>query len=162
MEGLSNLERACVERAQAAQDAMLARTLDWAAINSGSRNLAGLETVGRAIGDALAVLPGAVEWVDPATVEAVDATGRKYELPHGKHLRLTVRPDAPLQLLFTGHMDTVFPLDHAFQDMDHPVRRLRLKQLLRAQRRARQPVVSAPAFPSASRASLSSFPGVCE
>ena len=36
-------------------------------------------------------------------------------LPHGRHLRLTVRPDAPLQLLFTGHMDTVFPVDHAFQ-----------------------------------------------
>jgi glutamate carboxypeptidase len=116
MEGLSNLERACVEQAAGAQDAMLARTLAWAAINSGSRNLPGLETVGRAIGDALAALPGGVDWVDPTTVEAIDGTGKAYELPHGRHLRLTVRPDAPLQLLFTGHMDTVFPVDHAFQE----------------------------------------------
>jgi glutamate carboxypeptidase len=28
---------------------------------------------------------------------------------------LSVRPDAPLQLLFTGHMDTVFAVDHPFQ-----------------------------------------------
>jgi glutamate carboxypeptidase len=30
-------------------------------------------------------------------------------------LLVTVRPDAPVQLLFTGHMDTVFGLDHEFQ-----------------------------------------------
>jgi len=28
---------------------------------------------------------------------------------------LTVRPQAPLQLLFTGHYDTVFGADHPFQ-----------------------------------------------
>ena len=27
-----------------------------------------------------------------------------------------MRPTAPLQLLFTGHMDTVFDADHAFQE----------------------------------------------
>jgi glutamate carboxypeptidase len=30
---------------------------------------------------------------------------------------VTVRPDSPTQLLFTGHMDTVFPADHAFQQL---------------------------------------------
>jgi glutamate carboxypeptidase len=35
---------------------------------------------------------------------------------HGRHLRLTVRPTAPVQLLFTGHMDTVFAADHPFQE----------------------------------------------
>ena len=42
--------------------------------------------------------------------------GRKVQLRHGRHLHLTVRPTAPLQLLFTGHMDTVFAADHAFQE----------------------------------------------
>ena len=36
-------------------------------------------------------------------------------MQHGRHLHLTVRPTAPVQLLFTGHMDTVFGEDHAFQ-----------------------------------------------
>ena len=38
-----------------------------------------------------------------------------YEVAHGRNLHLTVRPDAPVQLLFTGHMDTVFGADHPFQ-----------------------------------------------
>jgi glutamate carboxypeptidase len=116
MAGLTTIERDCTERARAAQDAMLERTLAWAAINSGSRNLAGLETVGRAIGDALAALPGEIAWAEPAPVMAVDESGRAFELAHGRHLRLTVRPEAPVQLLLTGHMDTVFGPDHPFQD----------------------------------------------
>src|SRR5205085_8791984 len=49
-------------------------------------------------------------------VEAVDAGGRAVSVEHGRHLHLTVRPMAPVQLLFTGHMDTVFGVDHAFQE----------------------------------------------
>jgi glutamate carboxypeptidase len=41
--------------------------------------------------------------------------GRTIDVEHGRHLHLTVRPTAPVQLLFTGHMDTVFGADHAFQ-----------------------------------------------
>jgi glutamate carboxypeptidase len=115
MQGLTSIERECVERATAAQDEMLRRTLAWATINSGSRNLVGLASVGSAIGDALAALPGELRWVEPTPVEAIDEAGKIFELPHGRHLRLTVRPRAPLQLLFTGHMDTVFPADHPFQ-----------------------------------------------
>jgi len=37
-------------------------------------------------------------------------------MQHGQHLHLTVRPDAPIQLLLTGHMDTVFGVDHEFQE----------------------------------------------
>ena len=115
MEGLTSFERACVERALAAQGVMERRTREWAAINSGSRNLDGLATVGAVIGEALGGLPGTLAWVDPAPVEAVDSAGKRFDLAHGSHLRLTVRPDAATQLLFTGHMDTVFAADHPFQ-----------------------------------------------
>ena len=37
------------------------------------------------------------------------------KVEHGRHLHLTVRPTAPVQLLFTGHMDTVFELTSPFQ-----------------------------------------------
>jgi glutamate carboxypeptidase len=47
----------------------------------------------------------------------VDAAGTAHPLDHGRNLHLTVRPDAPVQLLFTGHMDTVFAADHPFQDV---------------------------------------------
>jgi len=115
MTGLTSQERDCVERAMAAQDAMLAQVEAWAAVNSGSRNLVGLAKVAGLIGDAFATLPGEMRLVDPAPVDAVDAMGRPYDLPHGQHLHLKVRPEAPLQILLTGHMDTVFPVDHPFQ-----------------------------------------------
>src|SRR3954452_2299724 len=52
----------------------------------------------------------------PATVTSVDSGGREVAVDHGRHLRLTVRPTAPVQLLLTGHMDTVYGPDHVFQE----------------------------------------------
>ena len=95
--------------------AMLRETCDWAAINSGTGNLAGLAEVAGQLADAFAVLPGKVELVEPAPVTAIDASGNAFEKPHGKHLVLRVRPEAERRLLLTGHMDTVFPVDHPFQ-----------------------------------------------
>jgi glutamate carboxypeptidase len=111
---LSSIEHAAVERAQA--EPMLDQVLAWSAVNSGSRNLQGLAAMAGLLGDAFSGLPGKLELLDPARVEAVDPAGKTIELPHGRNLRLTVRPDAPIQLLFTGHMDTVFALDHPFQE----------------------------------------------
>ncbi len=111
---LTTSERDAIERAGSAP--MLDQTLAWAAVNSGSRNLAGLETMAGLLADSFAALPGALTLVDPAPVEAVDAAGRAIDIAHGRHLHLRVRPEAPLQLLFTGHMDTVFAADHPFQD----------------------------------------------
>jgi glutamate carboxypeptidase len=110
---LSSRERDAVERAAA--EPMLDQVLGWASVNSGSRNLAGLERMAELLADAFAALPGVLRLEQPQAVEAVDADGRTIQLKHGRHLHLTVRPTAPVQLLFTGHMDTVFAADHAFQ-----------------------------------------------
>lgn len=110
---LSPAERETVERA--ASGPMLDQVLAWAAVNSGSRNLPGLEQVAGLLADAFSALPGEMGFEDPSPVEAVDAAGRTGNVDHGKHLHVTVRPDAPVQLLFTGHMDTVFGVDHEFQ-----------------------------------------------
>jgi glutamate carboxypeptidase len=110
---LSSREREAVERASA--EPMLEQVLGWASVNSGSRNLAGLERMAELLADAFAALPGVLRLEQPQAVEAVDADGRTIQLKHGRHLHLTVRPTAPVQLLFTGHMDTVFAADHAFQ-----------------------------------------------
>ncbi len=110
---LSSSEHQAVERAAA--EPMLEQVLAWSAINSGSRNLDGLKTMAGLLADTLAVLPGDVQMLDPAHVEAVDASGKAIDIEHGRNLHMKVRPDAPVQLLFTGHMDTVFGADHAFQ-----------------------------------------------
>src|SRR5580765_4150960 len=110
---LSPTEREVIERAGA--EPMLEQVEAWAAVNSGSRNLEGLSDMAYLLSDAFAVLPGELAFEDAQPVEAVDTAGRTVGIEHGKNLHLTVRPDAPVQLLFTGHMDTVFGADHEFQ-----------------------------------------------
>lgn len=113
MGALSTTEARITEHAAA--EPMLDQVLAWSAVNSGSRNLDGLSTMAATLADEFSRLPGGVELVAPAAVEAVDAAGRTYEIAHGQHLRAKVRPEAPVQLLFTGHMDTVYAADHPFQ-----------------------------------------------
>ena len=111
---LSSTERAAVESIEAAP--MLDRVLAWSAINSGSRNLEGLERIAGTLAEAFSALPGELRFEPAAAVESVDEAGRTFAIENGRHLRLTVRTQAPVQLLFTGHMDTVFAADHAFQE----------------------------------------------
>ena len=95
--------------------AMLAQVQAWSAVNTGTANLAGLASQAAMLAEAFAALPGTVELVDPAPVTAIAADGSAYDKPHGQHLVVRVRPQANRRILLTGHMDTVFPLDHPFQ-----------------------------------------------
>lgn len=101
----------------AAGQPMLEQTLDWAAVNSGTANLTGLATVAGKLADAFAGLPGKVELLDADAVESILPDGVTRTAERGRNLHLTVRPEAPVQLLLTGHMDTVFGADHAFQSI---------------------------------------------
>jgi glutamate carboxypeptidase len=109
------MEASALERA--ADAPMLARVEQWAAINSGTGNLAGLKTVAGQLADCFSSLPGAVSLVPADPVESVDAAGKVQTITRGDHMLLSVRPDAPVQLLLTGHMDTVFGVDHPFQTL---------------------------------------------
>ena len=113
MGALSSTEQAAVEAASA--EPMLAQVESWAAVNSGTGNLEGLEAMAGLLADAYSALPGELELEEAASVEAVDPDGSKRSICYGRNLHLTVRPEAPVQLLLTGHMDTVFAKDHAFQ-----------------------------------------------
>lgn len=113
MANLTKSECAAIEIARS--QPMLDRVLAWSAVNTGTRNLAGLTAMAGRLADAFAELPGAITLDTPAPVTAVLADGRTTDIDHGAHLVVTVRPEAPVQLLLTGHMDTVFPVDHAFQ-----------------------------------------------
>ncbi len=96
--------------------AMLAEVEAWARINSGSRNLTGLEAMAAELAAAFASL-GDVRFVEPAEASQMLPTGEVVPLHHGRNLHLVVRPQAPTRLLLTGHYDTVFPADHPFQQL---------------------------------------------
>jgi len=99
----------------AAAQPMLAQTLNWAAINSGTANLSGLMTVAGQLAEAFSALPGTIALLEADPVEAILSDGTAATIARGRNLHLVVRPQAPVQLLLTGHMDTVYPADHAFQ-----------------------------------------------
>ncbi|WP_412071317.1 hydrolase [Qipengyuania sp. SS22] len=97
-------------------DTMLGQVQDWTAINTGTANLDGLARMAGVLADAFSTLPGEIELVEPATVTAISAEGHEFEKPHGRHMVLRVRPEAERRFVLTGHMDTVFPVDHPFQN----------------------------------------------
>jgi glutamate carboxypeptidase len=113
MRMIDPMATAALERAAAAP--MLARVEAWCAINSGSRNIAGLAIMADTLADAFAVLPGPLALREAAPVDAIAPDGRRIIVEHGRNLHLKVRPEAPVQILLTGHMDTVFGPDHPFQ-----------------------------------------------
>ncbi|MXO76219.1 hydrolase [Altererythrobacter aerius] len=95
---------------------MLAQTRSWSAINTGTANLEGLSRQWDMLADAFSDLPGTLADVRPRPVTAIAPDGSMREIAHGSHMVLRVRPDAARRVLLTGHMDTVFPADHPFQE----------------------------------------------
>ncbi|MCJ1961955.1 hydrolase [Novosphingobium mangrovi (ex Hu et al. 2023)] len=116
MTGLTQEEQALIAPIERAP--IEARTLDWAGVNSGTANLDGLATMAQKLGDAFAQLPGEVSLVEPTAVEKVDSGGKPQAQPHGRHLVLSVRPEAARRVILTGHMDTVYAREHPFQTCD--------------------------------------------
>jgi len=88
--------------------ALAAQLEAWANINSGSGNAAGLERMAGELEASFAQLPGAL--VDrPALPGALC-----------RALRVRMRPAAHRQVLLSGHFDTVYGADHAFQTCSRP------------------------------------------
>ncbi|WP_411820486.1 hydrolase [Hyphococcus formosus] len=94
---------------------MTEQLLAWCGINSGSTNLDGLKRMHAALSDAFGGLGAEVETIPSRPLPVVTREGEIVEQPIGDMLRLVKRPQAPVRVLLTGHMDTVFPVDHPFQ-----------------------------------------------
>ncbi len=88
---------------------------EWCAINSGSTNLDGLRQMHGALAEGFAVLGATVETAPSKPKQLVTAAGEIIAQPLGDMLRIVQRPQAPVRVLLTGHMDTVFGADHPFQ-----------------------------------------------
>ena len=111
----SAAEAAVLATLAGARAVMLAQLLEWAAINSGSRNLPGLAMLADRLAAAFAPLGGDARLCDATPVTTIDAAGNVVAIAHGRNLHITRRAEAPVRVLLTGHMDTVFAADHPFQ-----------------------------------------------
>ncbi|MDB4474407.1 hydrolase [Opitutaceae bacterium] len=82
-------------------NALRDRLIAWSHINSGSRHAEGLACMADTLVDAITELTPHIERIPLAD-------GRSA-------IRAELRPDAPRKVLCSGHYDTVFEVDHAFQ-----------------------------------------------
>lgn len=114
-DGVGAAERSVLEGLEAAQERMVEAVIDWSAMNTGSANLDGLERMAGILKTSFTALGAEPALLDPASVETVDASGEVRNIRRGRNLHLAVRTQAPVQVLLTGHMDTVFPRDDSFQ-----------------------------------------------
>lgn len=96
---------------------MLSKTIALAEINSGTLNAAGVNRVRQLLTDYCQPLGGEAEVVPVKPYERLNRNGEIERFALGDALRIRKRPDAPLQIFFCGHMDTVFGTDHPFQQV---------------------------------------------
>lgn len=113
----TDIERKLLDRIEARARSMQGLTREWSLINSGTYNLDGLETQLHAMQPVFAELGGKMDAVELPPTSQVLSDGTETHIPHGKTLRVQVRPESPIQILLTGHYDTVFPKDSHFQSV---------------------------------------------
>ncbi len=110
-------DQTVLDHVAARADALVARTVDWARINSGSRNAEGLARMLEVLEQEGGRLPARVERVPTGGSTLVTDTGEVLEEAHADALKISTRPEADIQVVLTGHYDTVFPADSRFQDV---------------------------------------------
>ena len=108
-------EQIVLDHVAARESAIVGRAIDWANLNSGSRNAEGLARVLAVLEAEAARLPAEVVRLQTQGSTLVGDDGAVRTEAHADALRISARPDAPVQVVLTGHYDTVFPADSAFQ-----------------------------------------------
>ncbi|MHB8202936.1 MAG: hydrolase [Desulfomonilaceae bacterium] len=86
----------------------------WADINTGSRNIEGLEKFQLLIKEAFQPFPATVETIPLAPQEILRPEGRQH-FPQGKAVSIIKQSDASMSVLLSIHYDTVYAVDHPFQ-----------------------------------------------
>ena len=102
-------DEAVCERIAAAEKRMQERTLEWARINTGSWNRAGLDQLAPKLADAFSALDADVRLDTSPPFEKVNQKGHAEDFETGPIIRVSSRPEAPVQVIMSGHYDTVFP-----------------------------------------------------
>ncbi|MHB8764643.1 MAG: hydrolase [Deferrisomatales bacterium] len=97
----------------------------WAGVCSWSHHLEGLGEQLELLAEAFSPLGGEAERVELPPCPPEDPFSDPAPAPLGRALVLRKRPEAPVRVLLTAHLDTVFPPDHPFRAVGREGDRLR-------------------------------------
>jgi glutamate carboxypeptidase len=112
---ISPSERAVLDGVAAYGGELVRRAVDWAHVNSGSRHVTGLRQQRHLLTDAFACLPAAPISIPLANSVEIASDGRERDVQHPDAIAVIVRPQAPVQVVLTGHYDTVYAAESSFQ-----------------------------------------------
>ena len=104
-----------LDHVAARETAIIGRAVAWANVSSGSRNANGLAHVLALLEAEARHLPAEVLRIPTQGSSSVGDDGAVRTEAHADALRITARPEAPIQVVLTGHYDTVFPAESPFQ-----------------------------------------------
>ena len=99
----------------AQQPRMEALTTQWAAINSGSHNIAGIARMADVLADAFAILRHPVQRIALPPQNVIQSNGECAARPLGPALFIQAHPHRTNRVLLGIHFDTVYPADSEFQ-----------------------------------------------
>lgn len=104
-----------LDHVAAREAAIVQRAIDWSNLNSGSRHAAGLEAVLSRLEVEAQGLNALCERIGTTPSTSVGDDGMVRQDVHADALKISQRPDAAIQVVLTGHYDTVFPAESPFQ-----------------------------------------------
>lgn len=107
-------DEAAIERLKDRSQAMIDKTIEWSEINTGSTNTDGLKAFAPRLADGLSVLDAEIRLDAPDPFNHINGYGELEEIETGPIIRVQGRPEAPLQIIMSGHYDTVFPPNSGF------------------------------------------------
>lgn len=108
-------DQAVLDLVAAREPAIIERAVAWSGVNSGSRNAAGLARMLDLLEAEARSLQAQITRLPTGGSFTVGDDGAVRTEAHADALKISTRPDAPVQVILTGHYDTVFPADSAFQ-----------------------------------------------
>lgn len=108
-------DQTVLDHVSAREAAIIERAVGWSQINSGSRNPEGLNRMLEVLEAEARRLPAEIVRVPTEGSTTVGDDGLVREEAHADALKITARPNADIQVVLTGHYDTVFPADSRFQ-----------------------------------------------
>ena len=102
----------------AQQPRMEALVAKWAAVNSGSNNIAGLTRMADILTEDFAILRHPIERIALPPQHIIQSDGQIAEVPLGPALRIQAHQRQNRRVLLGIHFDTVYPADGAFQSVE--------------------------------------------
>ena len=94
---------------------MVSELHQFCRINSGTENQAGLNQMHQALSDAFRPIADEMHTQTPSPIELINLSGNTVLQATGNALYIRKRPHLKRRVLLSGHMDTVYGVDHAFQ-----------------------------------------------